>query len=114
MTFEKKLLTTKEAMSYLGIGNYQNFKKLVDTGQIGFKKLGKKYFTTQELDRWLANPEYHIDYISEAKSTTRTTHLSAKTDKEYSLEKQLASLRLSKQNAIVSKGLQNCKEKREK
>ena len=103
----KKLLTAREAMSYIGIGKYQNFKKLVDDGEIGFKKVGRtKYFTIQELDRWLAKPDYLIAYTSEETSTTHTSLLSKK-EKEYSLEKLLAEYRLKKQKATVSRGRQN-------
>lgn len=100
----KKLITSQEAMSYIGIGNYQNFKKLVDNGEIGFKKVGRtKYFTIQELDRWLAKPDYLTAYTSEETSTTHTSLLSKK-EKEYSLEKLLEEHRLKKQKAIASRG----------
>lgn len=107
----KKLITSQEAMSYIGIGNYQNFKKLVDNGEIGFKKVGRtKYFTIQELDRWLAKPDYLTAYTSEETSTTHTSLLSRK-EKEYSLEKLLEEHRLKKQNATALKERQNCSRK---
>lgn len=107
----KKLLTAQEAMSYIGIGKYQNFKKLVDDGEIGFKKVGRtKYFTIQELDRWLAKPDYLTAYTSEETSTTHISLLSRK-EKEYSLEKLLEEHRLKKQKAIASRGRLNYNKK---
>lgn len=107
----KKLLTAKEAQSYLGVGRYTDFRDIVNRGEIGFKCVGKsKRFTIQELDRWLSKPDYHIDYSSEEKSTTHTIRLS-KTENVYSLEKLLAEQRLKMQNALQSKGLRNFKRK---
>lgn len=108
----KKLLTAREAQIYLGIGRYSNFKLIVDKGEIGFKLIGRsKYFTIQELERWLAKPNYHTEYTSAVMSSTHTTPLSLKTDKGYSLEKQLEELRLKKLKDIASKGLQSCKKR---
>lgn len=97
----KKLITAKEAMKYIGIGKYQNFKALVDRGDIGYKKVGRtKYFTFQELDRWLARPDYLTASINEATSITPTSRL-LKKEKEYSLEKLLAEHRLKKRSDTV-------------
>ena len=67
------LLNAKQACEYLGIRKIENFRKLVRTGQIGYKEVGRsKYYTKEGLDRWLKELSY-TNYIKEEKRGGRTS-----------------------------------------
>ncbi|MDD4556250.1 MAG: helix-turn-helix domain-containing protein [Alphaproteobacteria bacterium] len=100
----KKLLNIKEAMSYIGISKRSNFINLVESGEIGYKILGKngrKYFTTAELDRWLNELSFHTNYTNVEKYITFTSPSKHGMGKEYSLEKLLAKKNLQKLKDIA-------------
>ena len=62
------LLNATEAMEYLKIKKAENFRKLVNNGEIGFKIIGTtKFYPVMELERWLRE----LNYISSTKEGTR-------------------------------------------
>ena len=53
------LFNAKEAAIYLKIKKADNFRELVNNGEIGFKLVGKtKFYPVMELDRWLNELKY--------------------------------------------------------
>ena len=79
------LLNKKQACGYLKDGNNkpmkpENFTALVNSGQIGFKTVGKsKRYPIEELDRWLKELTY-IRSTNEAKRGGRISQFRRKTD----------------------------------
>ena len=76
----KKILNTKEAMEYLGVGR-RVFNAAVKQGEISFKAVnGKKYFPLWVLDKWLNSTINYIDCSSAATTTTPIYHVSSTGD----------------------------------
>lgn len=108
MTELTKLLSETAAIRYLGRGR-KFFKSAVKNKEIGFKEInGRKYYTTQELDRWLNALTHHTDFTPEARPTTHISRSELSADKEYSLENLLAQRTEEKRNNTALKGSANC------
>lgn len=98
----KKILNTKEAIEYLGLGRRQ-FEAAVRQGDISFKTIGsKRFYPVWVLEKWLNNTINHIDYSSAVQHTTPTSRASSKGD-GYALERLAAQMMKPKQPNTVSK-----------
>lgn len=74
----KKILNTKEAIEYLGLGR-RSFDAAVKQGDISFKTIGsKRFYPVWVLDKWLNNTVNLLDCSKEATSITPTYRSSAK------------------------------------
>ena len=111
-TLEKiMLLNAKQACGYLGIGRYI-FETAVTKGLIPFIQPSKRrLFNSEDLDKWLRNTQFHIDYTSEVTSTTPTYPLSQKQEKEYSFENLLKERQNTKHRNTALKELRIFKRK---
>ena len=107
----KKVLTSKEAVAYLGCSEY-SFEQEVKRGNISFKTVGRiRLFPVWALDKWLNDTQIHIDCSNVAKSTTHTYRSQQKQENGISLESLLMLHQKSKPSNIVSRGLQSYKRK---
>ena len=82
-----KWLTKKEVMELTGISRYE-LDAAIKSGKLRFQIFKKRMkFTERDVELWQSSTISHTDYISEEKSTTRTSRSYPKTEPEYSLEK---------------------------
>ena len=96
-----QLLTGKQAAEFLHLA-YKTFMKEVKKGAIGYKIVGSvRRYPLKALEEWLNNTMFHLDYSSEAKSTTPISRTLPKPASGYSLEKLLAERQNAKQRNIV-------------
>ena len=110
----KKIMTSKEAIEYLGCSEY-SFEQEVKRGNISFKAVGRiRLFPVWALDKWLNDTQIHIDCSNVVESTMHTSPLSAKQEKEYSLERRLDAYRKQKLLNTASNVLKKYKRKAER
>lgn len=98
----KRILNTKEAIEYLGLGRRQ-FEVAVRQGDISFKVIGsKRFYPVWVLDKWLNSTINHIDCSSAAIHTTPISRVSSKGD-GYELERLAEQMMKPRQFNTVSK-----------
>lgn len=94
------LLTRAEALSLLPFSR-RGLDNLIKKGEIGYKKVGNRYyFLRSDIEQWATSLNHHIDYTSAGKSTMLTSHSIAK-GSGYSLENLAEQYNLKKPKHIA-------------
>ena len=107
----KKVLTSKEAIEYLGCSEY-SFEQEVKRGNISFKAVGRiRLFPVWALDKWLNDTQIHTDCSKEVRSTMRTSRSLATMETGLTLENLLEQFQNNKPSNIASKGLKSYRRK---
>ena len=103
---DKKLLTKKEALAYIGVKRYQILDNLVRKGELKYKLVGKRIkFPVWSLEQWLQETKTHIDYTKGATFGTRISRMLPNRGKEYSLDSLLEQQTATRLNGMSSKKL---------
>ena len=105
------LLTKAEALAKLPFGRH-SFEGLINRGEIGFKKVGGRYyFLEAEIERWANELEHRTSYTSEEKPTGHTLLSKPKTESVSGLDALVTQRALEKQKNFAMKKLQAYKPK---
>lgn len=100
MTNNSLLLTRAEALELLPFSR-RGLDSLIKKGEIGYKKVGSRYyFLRSDIEQWAMSLNHHIDYSSVGKPTMPTSR-SMPTAKGYSLENLAEQYNLRKPKHIA-------------
>lgn len=100
MTKNSLLLTKQEALALLPFSR-RGLDSLIKKGEIGYKKVGSRYyFLKSDIEKWAMSLDHHTDYSSVGKPTMPTSH-SIATGNGYSLENLAEQYNLRKPKHIA-------------
>lgn len=100
MTNNTLLLNRAQVLEILPFGR-KGLDNLIKNGEIGYKKVGNRYyFLRSDIEEWATNLNHHIDYSSAGKPTTPISHSIAKAN-TYSLENLAEQYNLKKPKHIA-------------
>lgn len=100
MTNNSLLLTRAEALELLPFSR-RGLDDLIKKGEIGYKKVGSRYyFLRSDIEQWATNLNRHTDYSSAGRPTTPTSRSIAKVN-TYSLENLAEQYNLRKPKHIA-------------
>lgn len=95
MTDNTLLMTRAQVLDILPFGR-KGLDHLINRGEIGYKKVGNRYyFLRSDIEQWATSLNHHIGFSKEVTHTTPISHSIVK-DKGYSIEKVAAQMTLSK------------------
>ena len=105
------LLTKSEALARLPFGRH-SFDSLINKGEVGFKKVGNRYyFPVTEIERWANNLEHRTASTPEVKATGHILLSKPKTENDCGLDALVAQRTLEKQRSSAMRKLQAYKQK---
>ena len=105
------LLTKAEALAMLPFGRH-SFEGIINRGEIGFKKVGGRYyFLLSDIEKWANRLERHTNCIPEGKPTGHTLLSKPKTESVSGLDALVTQRMLEKQKRFAMRKLQAYKPK---
>lgn len=100
------LLTKAEALARLPFGRH-SFEGLINRGEIGFKKVGGRYYFLQsDIERWANQLEHHTASTPEAITTGHISLSKPKVESDCGLDALVIQRTLEKQKNSAMKKLQ--------
>ena len=107
MTKNSLLLTQDQAIELLPFGR-RGLEEIRNKGEIGFKKVGRRYYYLRsDIEQWVNDLTHHTDYTSEVMSIGHTSPLPTyKPTKPSGLDALLAKYQSKKPNNFACKKYQ--------
>ena len=105
------LLTKAEALAMLPFGRH-SFEGIINRGEIGFKKVGGRYyFLLSDIEKWANRLERHINFTNATVGTGHTSLCKPKTESVSGLDALVEQKTLEKQRNSAMRKLQAYKPK---